>query len=99
MLNHLSVKYPDPEAREANGGESDDTTTTSREKWTRMLREIERQAERAFRGITETDADLRTVEESVVVKEEGTAAVMTARDFLEIELPRRDKLARGGKSK
>ncbi|KWU44385.1 Metallo-hydrolase/oxidoreductase [Rhodotorula sp. JG-1b] len=80
VLNHLSVKYPDPEAREANGGGDSDA---SREKWARMLREIERQAEQAFRG----------------VEEEGMAGVMAARDFLEIEIPRRDKLARGGKSK
>ena len=97
VLNHLSVKYPDPEAREANGGGDSDA---SREKWARMLREIERQAEQAFRGVVETDADLRAVEGSVPVKEEeGMAGVMAARDFLEIEIPRRDKLARGGKSK
>lgn len=96
VLNHLSVKYPDPEAREAHGwgGDSD---SSSREKWARMLREIERQAEQAFRGVAETDADLRAVEGSVVKEEEeGTAAaVVAARDFLEIEIPRRDKLARG----
>ena len=97
VLNHLSVRYPDPEAREANrDGDSD----ASREKWARMLREIERQAEQAFRGVAETDADLRAVGGSVQVEqEEGMAAVMAARDFLEIEIPRRDKLARGGKSK
>ena len=95
VLNHLSVKYPDPEAREANNGGGD--SDASREKWARMLREMERQAEQAFRGIIETDADLRAVEGSVQVK--GGTAVMAARDFLEIKIPRRDKLARGGKPK
>ncbi|BGP41115.1 hypothetical protein JCM10450v2_005147 [Rhodotorula kratochvilovae] len=39
VLNHLSVKYPDPEAPGASGASYE-----SRDKWRAMLREIERQA-------------------------------------------------------
>ena len=77
VLNHLSVKYPDPEAPGARGASSE-----SRDKWGAMLREIERQAEEALLG-----GEARGEGEEQRVR--------AARDFMEVEVVRRDK--RGGK--
>ncbi|GAA6022678.1 hypothetical protein JCM11491_000562 [Sporobolomyces phaffii] len=83
VLNHLSVKYPDP-------GDNDESENGR--VWRGMLREIERQAEEELFGGPRDDA---------AAEREGTTEsttadwrVKTARDFMEIEVPRRDK-ARG----
>lgn len=89
VLNHLSVKYPDPDAL---GGDVGGRTEASRDKWRRVLREIERQAHRALEGIQETDADLLAVTD--IADSAAGGRVVAARDFLEIEIVRRDKLAR-----
>ncbi|GAA5993280.1 hypothetical protein JCM10908_001409 [Rhodotorula pacifica] len=99
VLNHLSVKYPDPEARADTRGDGEGSAE-SREKWRRMLREIERQAEQALEGVEETDADL-LARASLSVEETGREEeaeaqgrrVVAARDFMEIEIPRRDRVA------
>jgi len=60
VLNHLSVKYPDP-GKESEGEEE------NRKVWRGMLREIERQAEESWgvekgKGRVRTAADFMEVE-------------------------------------
>ncbi|GAA5942675.1 hypothetical protein JCM3775_003675 [Rhodotorula graminis] len=79
VLNHLSVKYPDPDARGAQGASDE-----SRAKWRGMLGEIERQADEALRGGGRVD-------EGVEVEGSRTARVRTASDFMTVDVVRRDK--------
>ncbi|GAA5968354.1 hypothetical protein JCM3765_002913 [Sporobolomyces pararoseus] len=78
VLNHLSVKYPDPGDELAEAIEEDE----NKKLWRGMLKEIERQAEESW---LEGEAEKST---------EGEWRVKTARDFMEIEIPRRDKATR-----
>ncbi|GJN91448.1 hypothetical protein Rhopal_004471-T1 [Rhodotorula paludigena] len=77
VLNHLSVKYPDPEAEGARSASDE-----SRSKWREMLREIERQA----------GDEMRRGRDDEQGEGEGEGLeVRAARDFLVVEVPRRDK--------
>ncbi|GAA5988035.1 hypothetical protein JCM5350_004147 [Sporobolomyces pararoseus] len=78
VLNHLSVKYPDPGDEPVEGIEEDE----NKKLWRGMLEEIERQAEESW------------LEGEGGKSREGEWRVKTARDFVEIEIPRRDKAAK-----
>lgn len=82
LLNHLSVKYPDPGDGPVEGQEDNE----SQKLWRGMLREIERQAEESW------------LDGEKEASKGGEWRVKTARDFMEVEIPRRDKAA-SGKSK
>ncbi|GAA5867393.1 hypothetical protein JCM1840_002122 [Sporobolomyces johnsonii] len=82
VMNHLSVKYPDV-ADEPEEGESE-----SRGTWRAMLREIERQAAVEMLG-SEDEA------ERDQGREKGERKVRVASDFMEIDVPRRDKVKQG----
>jgi len=82
VLNHLSVKYPDPDARGAQGASDE-----SRAKWTGMLGEIERQADDALRGGRADEGGSGG----------GAARVRAARDFMTVDVVRRDKRDKKGK--
>lgn len=87
VLNHLSTKYPDPESQRLGRAEGDgekEKEDETREKWRGMLREIERQAEEVLCEGMEGEK-----------KGEGEWRVKTARDFMEVEVVRRDKLGGG----
>lgn len=90
-LNHLSVKYPDPGDEEESKEEEEGS---SKGVWRGMLREIERQAEESWIG-KQDEQEGR--EEGKEKREEGEWKVKTARDFMEIEIPRRDKVGKEGK--
>ncbi|GAA5909182.1 ribonuclease Z [Sporobolomyces salmoneus] len=83
VLNHLSVKYPDPGDEPLAGEEEEE----NKKNWRGMLREIERQAEESWLG------------EGNEKREGGEWRVTTARDFMEIEIPRRDKVTGDGGKK
>ncbi|GAA6044178.1 hypothetical protein JCM8097_007223 [Rhodosporidiobolus ruineniae] len=91
VLNHLSTKYPDPTSHRlvplpAEEGEERDKVRQTRDKWSKMLSEIERQAGEALGGAEGLDGEA-----------EGEAwRVRTARDFWEVEVVRRDKLGGAG---
>ncbi|GAA6005809.1 hypothetical protein JCM10207_007237 [Rhodosporidiobolus poonsookiae] len=97
VMNHLSVKYPDPESArlapgEGVGGASEET----RGRWRGMLSEMERQAGRAMRGEAfEPEPAADEVAGAGGGQEGGGEewTVRTARDFWEVEVPRRDKAA------
>ncbi|GAA5823485.1 hypothetical protein JCM3770_004474 [Rhodotorula araucariae] len=84
VLNHLSVKYPDPAAPGAQGASEE-----SRGKWAAMLREIERQARDELCGGGKGGGDEAR-------GEDGKGRVMTACDFMEVEVVRRDKRRKAG---
>lgn len=83
VLNHLSVKYPDPDALEAS---RDGVSDESRSKWREMLREIARQAadEAGLPGPSSDDS-------ATTEQQQQQQRVWTARDFMQVEVPRRDK--------
>ncbi|GAA5981433.1 hypothetical protein JCM11641_004761 [Rhodosporidiobolus odoratus] len=95
VMNHLSVKYPDPESKRL-GEVKNEEEKERRAKWGEMLREIERQAvgEMVSAG-EEAESGART-ELGPEEKEGERWRVRTARDFMEVEVPRRDRLAGGG---
>ncbi|GAA5867366.1 hypothetical protein JCM8547_003322 [Rhodosporidiobolus lusitaniae] len=97
VLNHLSNKYPDPESsrlerlpeEESKEGRGE---REKRERWRGMLKAIEGQAEEALLKGVEGGGEKEGED-----KEEGEWRVKTARDFMEIVVERRDKIAgRGG---
>ncbi|GAA5844139.1 hypothetical protein JCM3766R1_003269 [Sporobolomyces carnicolor] len=82
VLNHLSVKYPDPGDDDKDKDEEDE----NKKVWRGMLSEIERQAEESWLGRGTDDDGL------AAGAAEHKSRVCTARDFMEIEIPRRDKV-------
>lgn len=93
VLNHLSVKYPDPDALEAMPGGEGAASEASREKWRAMLLEIVRQAEEAMGSGAGTGA-LNEADAAGGGPAGTPGRVVAARDFMQIDLPRRDKQAK-----
>ncbi|GAA5835984.1 hypothetical protein JCM11251_006619 [Rhodosporidiobolus azoricus] len=96
VLNHLSTKYPDPTSHRLEPcpeGAKGEEVRERREKWAAMLKEIEGQAEEELVG--EGGVEELVVQEG---EEKGERwRVKTARDFWEVDVPRRDKI--GGEQK
>ncbi|GAA6022850.1 hypothetical protein JCM8202_003741 [Rhodotorula sphaerocarpa] len=93
VLNHLSVKYPDPDALEAMPRGDGAASEASREKWRAMLLEIVRQAEEAMGSGAGTGA-LNEADAAGGGPAGTLGRVVAARDFMQIDLPRRDKQAK-----